>query len=133
MSSRTYTVSLQDSEVKVTDDQLSEFAASYSLSPEISSRTSELFWLDLYIYDLAFGVNPNDVLREITNLENGETDQQTKPALQFSHKPLKGLWHKHFFSAHFVPYNISNGLKGGALEKLVSEVLDPSKSLIITE
>lgn len=133
MSARIYTVSLKGSEVKVTDEQLSEFAAMYSVSDEIRSRISELLWLDLYIFDLEFGVSPDDVLREIKNLESGETDPQTKPASQFSRKPLKGLWHKHFFSAHFVPHNISNALKGGVLEKLVNEVLDPSKSPIITK
>ncbi len=82
MSSRIYTVSLKGSEVKVTDEQLSEFAAMYSVSDEIRSRISELLWLDLYIFDLEFGVSPDDVLREIKNLENGETDLQTKPASQ---------------------------------------------------
>lgn len=72
------------------------------------------------------------MLREIKNLELSESDPQTKPASQFLHKPLKGLWHKHFFSAHFVPHNISNALKGGVLEKLVNEVLDPNKSPTIT-
>ena len=43
MTSRTYTVSLKDSEVKVTDEQLSEFAAMYIVSEEIRSRISELF------------------------------------------------------------------------------------------
>ncbi len=133
MPSRTYTVSLKNSEVKVTDKQLSEFAAMYDISKEVGSRISELFWLDLYVFGQEFGINPDDVLREIKNLELGKTDPQTKPASQFLRKPLKGLWHKHFFSAHFVPHNISNALKGGVLEKLVNEVLDPNKSLLITK
>jgi hypothetical protein len=133
MPSRIYTVSLKDSEVKVTNEQLSEFAAMYSVSDKIRSRISELLWLDLYIFDLEFGVSPDDVLREIKNLESAEAYPQTKPASQFSRKPLKGLWHKHFFTAHFVPHNISNALKGGVLEKLVNEVLDPGKSPIITK
>jgi mRNA-degrading endonuclease YafQ of YafQ-DinJ toxin-antitoxin module len=133
MSSRIYTVSLKDSEVKVTDEQLSAFSSMYSISKKIRSRISELLWLDLYIYDQEFGVSPDDVLREIKNLESSEADPQTKHASQFSHKPLKGLWHKHFFSAHFVPHNISNALKGGVLQKLVNEELDPSKSPTITK
>lgn len=124
MSSRTYTVSLRDSEVKVTDEQLSAFAAMYGITKEIES----LLWLDLYIFDQEYGIDPNDVLREIKNLELGETDPQTKPASQFLHEPLKGLWHKHFFTAHFVPHIISNALKGGVLEKLVNEALDSKKS-----
>ena len=133
MPSRTYTVFLKDSEVKVTDEQLSAFADMYSLSTEIRGRVSELLWLDLYIFEQEFGVDPNDVLREIKSMECDDSSVQTKPASMFTRKPLKGLWHKHFFSAHFVPHNISNALKGGVLEKLVNEVLDPSKSPIITK
>lgn len=81
MSSRTYTVSLRDSEVKVTDEQLSAFAAWYSISKEIGSRISELLWLDLYIFDQEYGIDPNDALREIKNLELDETDPQTKTCI----------------------------------------------------
>ena len=128
MSSRIYTVSLKNSEVKVTDDELFKFAAMYSVSSEIRNRISELLWLDLYIYDLEFGISPDDVLREIKNLESGEPEQQTKSASQFSRKPLKDLWHKHFFSAHFVPDNILNALKEDVLEKLIKEVRSSNKS-----
>ena len=133
MSSRTYTVSLRNSEVKVTKEQLYEFADMYGLSKELKSRISELFWLDLYIYELEFGINPNEVLREIKYLECGKPAPETKPASPFLHKPLKGLWHKHFFTARFVPHNISNALKNGGLMKLIQEVFDPNKSPIVTE
>lgn len=133
MSSRIYTFSLKDSEVEVTDEQLSVFSLMYSISQKIKSRISELLWLDLYIYDQEFGISPDDVLRDIKNLESSEADPRTKHASQFSHMPLKGFWHKHFFSAHFVPHNISNALNGRVLQKIVNEELDPSKSPTLTK
>ncbi|MGB4188683.1 MAG: hypothetical protein WBJ58_01815 [Syntrophales bacterium] len=97
------------------------------------SRISELFWLDLYIYELEFGVNPHDVLREIKYLECGNSNTQTKPAAPFLHKPLKGLWHKHFFTARCVPRNISDAFKNGGLMNLIREVFAPHKSPTVKE
>jgi hypothetical protein len=133
MSSRNYTAFLKNSEVKVTNEQLYEFADLYGLPKEIKSRISELFWLDLYIYELEYGVNPNEILRAIEYLECGKPALRTKPASPFLHKPLKGLWHKHFFTARCVPHNISNAFKNGGLMKLLQEVFDPNKSPVVTE
>jgi hypothetical protein len=80
-----------------------------------------------------FGIDPRAVLHEINCLESPAATAETKPATEFKHPPLKGLWHKHFFSAHFIPENIVNGLKRGALEKLVDEIFDPNKSSVVTE
>ena len=66
-------------------------------------------------------------------LEGGDSLTQTKKASKFSRDPLKGLWHKHFFSAHFVAQNISVGLSGGKLNKLINEVMNPEKSDVITK
>ena len=78
-------------------------------------------------------MDPNDVIREVNNLESGEKNIETKPATSFNRKPLQGLWHKHFFSHHFVPHNISNALKGGTIESLINEVMDPKKSPVVTK
>ena len=128
MFSQNYTVSIRNLEVRVTNKQLSEFAAWFDLSEEIESRISELLWLDLYIYDQECGINPNDVVCEIKNLECGEHNSGTKPASLFKYEPLKGLYHKHFFSAHFILYNIFNDSKSGVLEKRINKMLDPNKS-----
>jgi len=99
----------------------------------MKGRISELFWLDVYIYDCEFGVDPRAILDELKILEGLESSTQTKAAAMFRREPLKGLWHKHFFSAHFVPQNISNGLAGDKLTDLVEEVMNPEKSSIITQ
>jgi hypothetical protein len=133
MSARTYTVFLDHVELKVTDEQLTEFAAACGLRPDIASRASELFWLDLYVYVKQFGIDVDDVLSEIRALETGEGVSQTKPALQFQRRPLKGLWHKHFFAAHFVAKNLTNALAGGRLEAIVNDVRAEHNSPVVTK
>jgi hypothetical protein len=73
---------------------------------------SELIWLDMYTLDAGFGVSPHDILSAIKDLENGEPETGIKP--------LKGLWHKHYFSAHFVAKNILLGFGTAGLRKLRS-------------
>lgn len=70
-SERTYTVSLQSGDVKVTNEDLSKFRDAYGLSAELATRTSELLWLDLYIYSTHFELDPHSVLLEIKHLESG--------------------------------------------------------------
>jgi hypothetical protein len=123
---------LKNGERKISDEQLAAYFDRFGLDAAVKSRISELFWVDLYIYAEQYDVDPTEVLREISDLETGAGASQTKPAAEFRRDPLKGLWHKHFFSARFVPQNIANGLRGGALEKLVDEVLDANKSEPVT-
>jgi hypothetical protein len=130
---RTYTVYLEDKQLKITNEQLSEFAEYIGLKESYKNRVSELLILDLFVYTTEFGVSPHDVIEEIENLENGDGNTQTKPAAEFRRPPLQGLWHKHYFSAHFLVPNIQNALKGGKLEDLINEVMDPEKSDVITK
>jgi hypothetical protein len=72
---------------------------------------------------MAFGISGHEVLHTIKDLEQGEAASVAKPATQFRKLPLKGLWHKHIFSARFVAQNISLGLGRDALRKIVTEVI----------
>lgn len=133
MSERTYTAQLGDRHIKLTDRQLSAFREAYIGNSELGKRMSELIWFDMYVLDAQFGVSPHDILGAIRGLEAGETQKRgIKLATQFKNLPLKGLWHKHFFSAHFVVGNIIRGLGKTGLEKLVNEVMDAKKSPVIT-
>lgn len=85
------------------------------------------------MYVTEFGVSPHDVIEELQNLENGDGNTETKLATEFRRPPLASLWHKHFFSHHFLITNIQNALKGGKLDRLVNDVMNPSKSTIITK
>jgi hypothetical protein len=100
---------------------------------ELADRMSELLWLDIYTLDAEFGVRPHEILAAIQDLEQGEPPAGVKPATQFKHPPLKGLWHKHFFSAHFVVKNIVLGLGQTGVEKLVNDVMNSGKSPVITQ
>jgi hypothetical protein len=134
MSERTYTAQLKGRQISLTDDQLSAFRQAYIGDSELGKRMSELIWFDMYVLDAEFGVSPHDILSAIRELEAGETQQRgIKPATQFKNPPLKGLWHKHFFSAHFLVGNILRGLGKNGLEKLVTKVMDPNKSPVITQ
>jgi hypothetical protein len=134
VSAHTYAVTLKDQIVKVTSDELTVFKTMMFLGPpDLGSRISELLWLDLYVLDAAFGVSPHDILRAIQEVENGDgASSGVKPATQFKNLSLKGLWHKHYFSAHFLVNNIVLALGEHGLENLVKEVMDPAKSPVIT-
>ncbi len=129
---RTYTVYLRNKQLKITNEELSVFADELGISNTYRDRISELFLLDLFVYVTEMDVSPHDVIEELENLENGDGNTETKPATEFRRPPLAGLWHKHFFTHHFLIPNIQNALKGGKLNDLVNEVMDPSKSPIIT-
>jgi len=130
---RTYTVFHKEKTLKINNEQLSKFASHVRLNKSYRDRVSELLILNLFVYSIEFGINPREVIEEIENLESGDGNTQTKPAEEFTRPPLAGLWHKHFFTARFLPKNILNSLQGGVLDNLVNEIMDPSKSSIITE
>jgi hypothetical protein len=129
---RAWTAKMDGHDISVTSDRLAVFRSFYVSGSDLSSRMSELLWFDMYVLEVKFGVSPHDILKSITNLEAGEPHSGIKPATIFRNLPLKGLWHKHFFSAHFLVNNISLALGKNGLEKLVEEVMDPKKSGTIT-
>jgi hypothetical protein len=98
-ASKTFTSHLQN-------ENRSNLLPVYTGTTELAARMSELIWFDIYVLDTAFGVSSHDILSAIRDLEEGEPSTGVKPATQFKNLPLKGLWHKHYFSAHFVAMNI---------------------------
>lgn len=130
---RTYSIELKGKTERVTSDQLKAFRTAYVRSAELDNRLSELLWLDLFIYDKEFGINPQEILTTIYELEDGERNTGLKPASAFQHPPLKGLWHKHFFSAYALVPNIILGLGKHGTKNLAEEILDPNKSPVVTQ
>lgn len=124
-----WTAKLDDHEVVATGEELTAFKQSY-IGGDISKRMSDLLIFDMYVLDSAFGVSPHEILETIRNLEAGEPENGVKAATQFKHAPLRGLWHKHYFSAHFVAANILLGLGKNGMERLAKEVFDPSEPII---
>jgi mRNA-degrading endonuclease YafQ of YafQ-DinJ toxin-antitoxin module len=120
-------------ELCVTDQELNEFSEIFVAMEELRSRISKLLIFELYVWDKIHGIHPSEVMREIGQLELGDGYTGTKPASKFQHPPLKGLWHKHFFSARFLVNNISNAFRDGTAEQIIREVCDPKKSETFTE
>jgi hypothetical protein len=104
----------------------------YIGTSDLAARMSELFLLDVYVLEAEFGVSPHEILSAINSLEQIEPLTGVKPATQFKFMPLKGLWHKHYFSAQFLVKNIALELGKTGVKKIVTEVLDPTKSKVIT-
>jgi hypothetical protein len=132
MPARTYTAKLKDRDVKITSQNLKVFRDMYIGTAELAARMSELFLFDVYVLDAEFGVSPHEILSAISSLEQVEPLTGVKPATQFQYMPLKGLWHKHYFSARFLINNIVLELGKTGVEKRVNEVLDPAKSNVVT-
>ncbi|ODL95728.1 hypothetical protein [Acinetobacter pittii] len=82
--------------------------------------------LNMFMHDI-------DIIRiinEIRHLEDPQNiDSYTKGATQFSHLPLKGLWHKHYLPGDIgsICQNIINGLNSkGGLKKVISTTCEDS-------
>jgi hypothetical protein len=93
---------------------------------------SDMFWFDVYIWHYAWSFDPRGILQPILDLEAATPHTKIKPATPFKHTALKGFWHQHFFSSHFLVKNINEALGKNGMKKLVDEIFDPKKSSIIT-
>jgi hypothetical protein len=61
MTRGSYTVTLKDRTITVTRRDLAMFRELYLGTSELTSRMSELIWLDMCTMDAAFGVSPHIV------------------------------------------------------------------------
>ncbi|NTA46859.1 hypothetical protein G6L34_01970 [Agrobacterium tumefaciens] len=99
---------------------------------QLSRRISTSLWIEAAALNHRYGINFLSMLQPIFDLENGTNLSRTKAATPFTREPLRGLWHKHFFSGRFVAANIASGLRGKGIEKIVTDVLgepDGSKTI----
>lgn len=71
-----------------------------------ANRIGRCFWFDLLALTERYRVAAHDVLLPLLQLECGEPAMGLKLATPFTRAPLKGLWHKHWFSPRFLPANI---------------------------
>ena len=99
---------------------------------KLAQRIATSLWVEAAALNRRYGIDFLSMLQPIFDLENGTNLSRTKTATAFTREPLKGLWHKHFFSARFVAANIAAGLRGKGIEKILIEVLgvpDGSKTI----
>lgn len=128
----TLQVKLGNKQRIITPEELSKFEAMLQLNRIAPGRCSRLFIAELLLWNEINGHDPSQVTRQIEVLENLERYSGTKKATEFKRKPLKGLWHKHFFDAHNLVHNITNEWAGNKLNNLITEICDPSKSEFLT-
>ncbi|MBO1017968.1 hypothetical protein IPU70_30735 [Achromobacter sp. SD115] len=119
---------------QVTPKELQDYALMYGLETAVAGRYSSLFILNLMLLEQINGIDPFHVIEELKFLEGQRSSLQTKPASQFKGEHLKGLWHKHFMPAlpSVMAHNITNHLGKNGTRKIVEEVLDPTKSPVVT-
>jgi hypothetical protein len=129
----TLRVSIGSANRTISFEELERFSKLLNLDAIAPGRISWLLIFDLLLWYELNGHNPSYISLQINVLEKTREVFGTKPPTQFQHPPLKGLWHKHFFDAHFIPHNLANHWAGNRLKNLVEEVLDPKKSSIITK
>ena len=129
----TFRVNIGGEEKILTEAKLGPYASFLGLDRIAPGRYSWAFVADLYLNEHLQGVDPTMVIEELKDMEAGRSTTGTKPASEFTRPPLKGLWHKHYFSAHFVPTNILNHLSGDKMMKLAEHVFDRTVSPVCTE
>lgn len=126
-------VSIGDRERTISSDELGRFADLLQLPRIAPDRCSQLLVAELLLWNEIHGHEPFQVARQIEALENGGAESSTKEATEFKHPPLKGLWHKHFFDAHFVAKNLLNHWSGNKMKRMLEEVCEPEKGGLFTE
>jgi hypothetical protein len=104
---------------------LEYFAEERGLSHAASGRISLFLTMQLLLEEQRGRDTWARVLREINALEGKpQFASRMRPATQFNHKPLKGLWHKHFRQTDLrsLAINLIKGLRRDGLPKLEAEV-----------
>ena len=131
---KTWTAKLRGRDVSFTSETLTRWRDLYVSDDDLASRMSELLWVDLYVLSNEFGIAPPEVIASINDVEAGEnTGLGVKPATQFGRPPLKGFWHKHYFTAQFLVTNMLLELGSNGLEKMINEVFDNGEPRVTKE
>ena len=128
-----FSISLGESERIVTSEEQSRFAKLLQLDQIAPGRCSKLLLAELILWNEIHRHEPFQVARQIKALEDAQQSSGTKKETQFRKAPLCGLWHKHFFDAHFVAKNLQNEWSGDRLGKLFREVCGTDESQVFSE
>ncbi len=79
------------------NEELECFADNIGLNTIAPNRYSIILLLELFGGFKSGGLHLEKIMHEIRLLEEDGTQSQLKKPTQFSHPPLEGLWHKHYF------------------------------------
>ena len=105
------------------------FAKKYELDKVAKNRFSLLFVHQMFIYKNKYGIEPFEIIEAIKELEADNLIHKIKPETQFKNPPLKGLWHKHYFSARFIAKNLQLHHGKNGIQKIISEYFDKGKEI----
>ena len=125
----TYQIECSNEVLTVTPKDLEAFSIIFIRDENIRGRCSERFLLDLYVYANTKGLNPSIIFEELRALECTLTESRTKQETKFSRLPLKGLWHKHFFSSHFIAKNMQIANSRGNIESVIEKAFEKYEGL----
>lgn len=129
---RMYSTIINNMEVNSDSNDLSIYQRQYIRDQGLADRISELLIFEVFALEKAYGVHPHDVFGRILDLEN-DVVSGVKLATQLKNLPLKGLWHQHYFSPHFIVPNIRLGLGRSGVGKLIEEIFTRDNSPIVTQ
>lgn len=84
-------------------------------------------------------IDPNAIIREIMYLEGCASYSLTKKPKRFTSGKMVGFWHKHFFEARHIPFNVAQhhtsaitGDLSPSAERIINRIFDPSRSDYVT-
>ncbi|MBD9569015.1 hypothetical protein [Ensifer sp. ENS08] len=117
--------------ISATNEEFAQLREWLRVDGKLESRISNLFWRDMYEGYTRRSLNCNAVLDAVSNLERGERHSGVKPASRFRNPPLKGLWHKHYYSAQALSNNVFLQLstKGG-MKRLSDDISGGGKTAL---
>ena len=120
-----------DGQVKLTGQDLQEFAEAIGLARVAPGRFSWVFVTKIYVIARLNGLDPAFIVDQVRALEGDGSHRGMKPATQFKHPPLVGLYHQHFFAPQFLAQNMLMQLGKKGIDRVVREVF--SVGDILTE
>ncbi|ELL1566559.1 hypothetical protein V9J52_003394 [Vibrio cholerae] len=129
MFSPKFKVKINESVKVIGTPELEVFARKYQINRYAPARYSWYFLLQLMMYQQKFGVEPAEIVEAIKELEIDGNHNLIKPATQFRHLPLKGLWHKHYFSARFMAQNLQLHHGKNGIKKILNKHWTPGQDL----
>lgn len=118
----TITSKFPDGEKTMDEKELMSFAERIGLTRYAPERFCSLFVWKIYAMSRLDGIAPNFVIDQVRALEGAGSACGMKPATQFKHAPLAGLYHQHFFAPQFLAQNMLNQLGRKGIEKIFWEV-----------
>lgn len=122
-----WTARLENYALEMTAEELAAFRACI-LDPELSNRVSDLLLFEMCVLKYANGIEPFEIMDTIQNLEKGEKKNGVKASCKFMKPPLRGLWHKHYFTGNFLAHNVLKDFENGKMKSLIKRILRNSPS-----